>query len=216
MDRYEIVKQLGVGGFGVVHLVREKATSEEWAAKYLKAAEDAAGHSDRMTKADIQNECEILKMMDHPSICKLHEHFEINGGSEVVMVLELLSGGDLLESVINNGTYCEADAREIFSRVLDGVAHIHQQGVVHRDLKVENLMMKRPGDLSSVKIIDVGLAIKVEADHEKDKGGELKQQADDEMIKGTPEYMVWDCTFVVVVVVLFFVCFFPSSSAPVS
>jgi serine/threonine protein kinase len=51
-------------------------------------------------------------------------------------VLELLSGGDLLDSVIENGTYSEADAREIFTQVLDGVAHIHGRGVVHRDLKV--------------------------------------------------------------------------------
>lgn len=198
----------------MVHLVRENATSEEWAAKCMQTAEGAAGHVDRMTKADIENECEILKMMDHPSICKLHEHFEINGGSEVVMVMELLSGGDLLESVINNGTYCEADAREIFSRVLDGVAHIHQRGVAHRDLKVENLMLKRAGDLSSVKIIDLGMAVKVKADHE--KHGERKQQADDELIRGTPEYMVWDCTFVVVVnvVVLFLIGFFFSPLLP--
>ena len=130
MDRYEIVKQLGEGGFGVVHLVREKATSEEWAAKYLKVTDDsrAAGQGDRMTREDIRNECEILKMMNHSSICKLREDFEIEGGSQVVMVLELLSGGDLLDSVIDNGTYSEADAREIFIQVLDGVKHIHEQG----------------------------------------------------------------------------------------
>jgi serine/threonine protein kinase len=133
------VSQLGEGGFGVVHLVREKATSEQWAAKTLKVAQEVRNgppQEDRMTRADIRNECEILKMMDHPSICKLHEHFEVGGGSEVVMVLELLSGGDLLDSVIANGTYSEADAREIFTQVLDGVAHIHHRGVVHRDLKV--------------------------------------------------------------------------------
>lgn len=142
MDRYEIVRQLGEGGFGVVRLVREKATGEEWAAKYLKVTENASGQEDNMTRADIRNECEILKMMHHPSICRLREDFEIDGGSEVVMVLELLSGGDLLDSVIDNGTYSEADAREIFSQVLAGVAHIHEHGVVHRDLKVRTAVRR--------------------------------------------------------------------------
>jgi hypothetical protein len=54
-------------GYGLVHLVREKDTAEEWAAKYLKVTDDASAQGDRMTCADIRNECEILKMMDHPA-----------------------------------------------------------------------------------------------------------------------------------------------------
>ena len=187
LRRYEIIRRLGEGGFGVVHLVREKATGEEWAAKVLHATDDAS-KADGMSREDIRNECEILKMMHHPSICRLREHFERDKGAEVVMVLELLSGGDLLDSVIDNGTYNEADAREIFTQVLDGVAHMHERGVVHRDLKVENLMMKNPGDLTSVKIIDVGLAIKVIDGENKEK--KIREVSEEDMIKGTPEYMV--------------------------
>jgi hypothetical protein len=68
-------------------------------------------------------------------------------------------------------------------------------------------MMKRPRDLNSVKIIDVGLAVKVDMDDTDDKHRGLKKPADDEMIKGTPEYMVGRTPFVVLLVV------FPSSSS---
>ena len=57
------------------------------------------------------------------------------------MVLELLNGGDLLDNVIHNGTYGEADARRIFRQVLDGVTHMRKElAWCTRDLKVENLL----------------------------------------------------------------------------
>jgi len=65
-----------------------------------------------MTRSDIYNECQILSIMNHPSICNLREHFEINGGSEVVMVLELLSGRGLHSSTLqlNLSAFCVTGA----------------------------------------------------------------------------------------------------------
>jgi len=125
-----------------------------------------------------------LSIMSHKSICALREYFNDQDDTVVVMIMELLSGGDLLDAVINSGAYSEADARNIFRQVLDGVAHMHMRGVVHRDLKVENLMMKHPSDLMSVKIIDVGLA------HVVGSGNQIMDSDDGSVtVRGTPEYM---------------------------
>ena len=177
LARYKKVRVLGEGGFGTVWLIREKETNEEWAGKFLRVTDDPR-RKDMMTRDDVLNECRVLERMRHPNICGFREHFEFGMGGTVVMVLELLNGGDLLDSVINNGTYGEADARRIFRQVLDGVTHMHEAGVVHRDLKVENLMMKRADDLDSVKIIDVGMAVEI-----------ASTPGANELVKGTPEYM---------------------------
>ena len=161
---------------GLRTCAREKETNEEWAGKFLRVTDDPR-RKDMMTRDDVLNECRVLERMRHPNICGIKEHFEFGLGGTVVMVLELLNGGDLLDSVIHNGTYGEADARRIFRQVLDGVTHMHEAGVVHRDLKVENLMMKRADDLDSVKIIDVGMAVEM-----------AMTPPADELGHGTPEY----------------------------
>ena len=79
---------------------------------------------------------------------------------------------------------------------------------MHRDLKVENLMMKKPGDLNSVKIIDVGLAVKINGEFDEEKHSGLKKPADDEMVKGTPEYMVRPCAAAAAATFYFFWGFF--------
>lgn len=74
------------------------------------------------------------------------------------MICEYLPGGELLEAVLKNERYGEADARQAFVQLLEGLKYLHAMGIVHRDLKLENLLLARKDDIGSMKIADFGLA----------------------------------------------------------
>jgi serine/threonine protein kinase len=76
----------------------------------------------------------------------------------VHVVMELLRGQELVDAITEVGTYAESDAKLVMSNMLDAIAFMHARGVVHRDLKLENLVLSRPNDLSSVTLVDFGLA----------------------------------------------------------
>ena len=76
------------------------------------------------------------------------------------LATELLAGGDLLDAVLECGKYDEIMARSIFRRVLLGMKYLHDTGITHRDMKLENLLLGERHDLDSVKICDLGLAKK--------------------------------------------------------
>lgn len=76
----------------------------------------------------------------------------------VHVVMELLRGQELVDVITEVGTYAESDAKVVMSNMLDAIAFMHARGVVHRDLKLENLVLSRPDDLTSVTLVDFGLA----------------------------------------------------------
>jgi serine/threonine protein kinase len=101
----------------------------------------------------------------------------------VYIIMELLAGGELLTALLDKGKgadgteahYSEADARVIFRQLLGGVKYMHDTGIVHRDLKLENLLLSKPGDIGTIKIADFGLA--------------KSQAAALSTICGTPQYV---------------------------
>lgn len=96
--------------------------------------------------------------LDSEYVIRLHEFFV--EGNAVYLATELLAGGDLLDAVIEAGSYDESMARRIFMRVLQGVQYMHTAGITHRDMKLENLLLGSKSDLDTVKICDLGLAKK--------------------------------------------------------
>jgi len=104
----------------------------------------------------------------------LKEYFEEN--NKVYLLTELLTGGELLDAVLEKGHYSEGDARLCFMKLLEGLAYLHTKKIAHRDLKLENLLLDRKDDISTVKIADFGLA---------------KRAAESTMetICGTPQYV---------------------------
>eukprot|EP00980_Cylindrotheca_fusiformis_P022242 scaffold9153_cov121-Cylindrotheca_fusiformis.AAC.6 len=113
--------------------------------------------SDSLLK-ELRNEIDILKVMDHPNIIRAYEYFE--NKRQFYLVLELCEGGDLYAK----GPYTEMKARRFrFSDVNPPDSHLnsmHDHGVVHRDLKFENVMFEHKGDDSPIKVIDFGLSRK--------------------------------------------------------
>ena len=88
------------------------------------------------------------------------------------MATEYLAGGDLLDAIANDGEYNEDMARGIFRRVLRGVKYLHEEGITHRDMKLENLLLGAKDDVSSVKICDLGLAKKAKDRAERRERGD--------------------------------------------
>ena len=101
------------------------------------------------------------------------------------MATEYLAGGDLLDAIANDGEYNEDMARGIFRRVLRGVKYLHEEGITHRDMKLENLLLGAKDDVSSVKICDLGLAKKAK-DRLRGANAGTPQYAAPEVLASTP------------------------------
>ncbi|EUC66972.1 kinase domain protein, partial [Rhizoctonia solani AG-3 Rhs1AP] len=121
-----------------------------------------------------EREVAIMKEFDHPHICKLVAHFEDE--STIWLILELISGGDLLEAVINENGLSEEETRQLATEMCLAMEYSHSKGVTHRDLKPENILLTDTVPRHA-KIADFGLAKAV------DSGTFLKTFC------GTPTYL---------------------------
>lgn len=134
------------------------------------------------TREEILKEIEILMSLSHDNVIYLKEYFEESG--RVYIIMEYLGGGELLDALLSKekthdgleAHYSEQDARMIFKQIIAGVKYMHDKGIVHRDLKLENLLLSKRGDIRSIKIADFGLAKKY-------------AQAALSTICGTPQYV---------------------------
>merc|ERR1712157_453255 len=100
---------------------------------------------------EMRNEVEILKTMDHPNIVKVYNVFERK--QEIHIVMEFCSGGDLFSRC----PYSEVDAANIVGQIVSAVSYMHKHGIVHRDLKLENVLFESRNS-TQIKVIDFGLA----------------------------------------------------------
>uniref|UniRef100_A0A673HMZ5 Myosin light chain kinase, smooth muscle n=1 Tax=Sinocyclocheilus rhinocerous TaxID=307959 RepID=A0A673HMZ5_9TELE len=167
-DFYNIEDRLGTGKFGQVFKLVEKSTKKVWAGKFIKAFS-------QKEKENVRQEIGIMNSLHHPKLVQCVDAFE--GKSDLVMVLEMISGGELFERIVDEDF--ELTEREVIKymlQIIDGVQFIHKQGIVHLDLKPENIMcINKTG--SKIKLIDFGLARRLE------HSGSLK------VLFGTPEFV---------------------------
>ncbi|KAM7380985.1 hypothetical protein PAMP_004248 [Pampus punctatissimus] len=167
-EMYDVEERLGTGKFGQVFKLVEKATKKVWAGKFIKAYS-------MKEKENVRQEIGIMNSLHHPKLVQCVDAFE--GKSDIVMVLEMISGGELFERIIDEDF--ELTEREVIKymlQIIDGVNFIHKQGIVHLDLKPENIMcVNKTG--STIKLIDFGLARRLE------NAGTLK------VLFGTPEFV---------------------------
>ncbi|XP_013148822.1 PREDICTED: twitchin isoform X2 [Papilio polytes] len=152
-DKYDILEEIGTGAFGVVHRCRERSTGNYFAAKFIPVA-------GAMEKELIKKEIDIMNQLHHRKLINLHDAFEDD--DEMVLIFEFLSGGELFERITEPGySMSEAEAAHYMRQVCEGVRHMHEQNIIHLDLKPENVMCQtRTG--TDVKIIDFGLATKLD------------------------------------------------------
>ena len=150
-DKYVLKELLGTGAFSEVRLADSKDKPGLMFAvkiidkKALKGKEDS-----------LENEIKVLRRLKHPNIVQLLETFEDK--HKVYLVMELVTGGELFDRIVEKGSYTEKDASGLIRQVLEAVDYMHVQGVVHRDLKPENLLYYSPDEDSKIMISDFGLS----------------------------------------------------------
>ncbi|XP_039982176.1 serine/threonine-protein kinase 17A isoform X2 [Xiphias gladius] len=173
-DHYTIIpgKELGRGKFAVVRKCVEKCTGHEYAAKFMRKRRK--GQDCRM---EIIHEIAVLELAKvSPRVVNLHQVYEM--GSEMVLVLEFAAGGEIFNQCVSDRedeAFSEEDVKRLMRQILDGVAFLHQNNIVHLDLK--NILLTSSSPLGDIKIVDFGLSRMVCSYQE------LRE------IMGTPEYV---------------------------
>ncbi|XP_046440388.1 calcium/calmodulin-dependent protein kinase type 1-like isoform X2 [Daphnia pulex] len=150
-DRYELKDLLGTGAFSQVRLAESKTEAGKLFAVKIIDKTALKGKED-----SLENEIKVLRRLKHPNIVQLLETYEDK--SKVYLVMELVTGGELFDRIVEKGSYTEKDAADLMRQVLEAVDYMHEQGVVHRDLKPENLLYYCPDEDSKIMISDFGLS----------------------------------------------------------
>lgn len=147
---YVLGQTLGEGEFGKVKLGWKKDGSVQVAIKLIRR-ESLGTNPSRLPK--IYREISILRELSHPNIVRLHEMAETD--RYIGIILEYASGGELFDFILNHRYLKDNNARRLFAQLVSGVGYLHKKGIVHRDLKLENLLLDRN---RNIIITDFGFA----------------------------------------------------------
>ncbi|KAL8948595.1 MAG: hypothetical protein Q9222_005231 [Ikaeria aurantiellina] len=147
---YILGKTLGEGEFGKVKLGWRRDGAVQVAVKLIRR-EALGGNPSRLPK--IYREINILRGLSHPNIVRLHEMTETD--KYIGIVLEYASGGELFDYILLHRYLKDNAARKLFAQLISGVGYLHKKGIVHRDLKLENLLLDRN---KNIIITDFGFA----------------------------------------------------------
>jgi serine/threonine protein kinase len=132
-ETYEFGKILGHGASGEVVQVTHKVTAKQFACKIVKK------NSNMNDAQSMSTEIEIMKRIRHRNVVSMYELYETP--KCLWIVLELVDGGDLYHFLANTPEYNEVVASRQFKQILQGVHYLHSLGIVHRDLKLENILL---------------------------------------------------------------------------
>lgn len=152
IDQYKIDKLLGEGGFGKVWRGTHKKTKEVVAIKTIDISES---YKSADLIQQIYREAKILKQLSHRNIIKLYQAFEIR--KELHLIMEYAGGGELSDLVRELGGLTEIETRNIIMQVALAMQICHSKGVIHRDLKLENVLFDSPAR-NKIKVVDFGIA----------------------------------------------------------
>lgn len=148
-EEYKLGRELGYGQFSRVYAASHISTGAPVAVKIIE--------KQKLTEAErelLRTEIAILRMVAHPHIIRLEDVFET--GDTMYIVTELLTGGELFENIVGRSRFTEAETRALARPLVDAIAYLHALGIVHRDVKPENILC---GDsIAEVKICDFGLS----------------------------------------------------------
>lgn len=163
------------GQFAIVRKCKEKSSGTEYAAKFIKKRRLSSSRRG-VSREEIEREVNILREIQHSNIITLHDIFE--NKTDVILILELVSGGELFDFLAEKESLTEEEATQFLKQILDGVHYLHSKRIAHFDLKPENIMLlDKNVPNPRIKLIDFGIA------HQIKDGNEFKN------IFGTPEFV---------------------------
>ncbi len=157
IGQYNLIEEVGRGGMGVVYKAQHTRLNRIVAVKVLPAGLV----SDPATVARFDNEILAIGQLNHPNIVRAIDANEING--QHILVIEFVEGRDLASLVKDEGPFSADRACRLIRQAALGLQHIHEAGMVHRDLKPGNLIVSNDG---VVRILDLGLALLIESHHQ--------------------------------------------------
>uniref|UniRef100_A0A673W9I1 Myosin, light chain kinase 5 n=1 Tax=Salmo trutta TaxID=8032 RepID=A0A673W9I1_SALTR len=167
-DHYNILEKLGVGKFGQVFKLTHKETGRVCAGKFYKGRRAKEREAAR-------KEIELMNFLHHPKLVQCLGAYDLK--PEMVMVMEFIAGGELFERIVDDSfVHTEPASVRYMQQIVEGIGYMHQQNIIHLDLKPENIVcVDHTG--TRIKIIDFGLASKL------DPSTPLK------VMHGTPEFV---------------------------
>ncbi|XP_068081595.1 death-associated protein kinase 1 [Anabrus simplex] len=154
---YDVFEDIGKGQFAVVRRCVEKSTGCQYAAKFMRKRRVCRG----VAAEDIRREVDLLLQLKHRNIVSLHDVYD--NRQEVVLVLELIEGGELFHYVSAKERLDEAEAAHFIRQILEALQHMHNNNVAHLDLKPENILLLSHDSLH-IKLIDFGLSQQLSPD----------------------------------------------------
>jgi len=134
---YKVVEKLDKGNFGTIYLGVRESDNKQFA---IKTISKKLLLKRQMNIDKLVSEIKILRLMNHPRIMKLHEVYESN--THVHLVMEYIRNGNLLSHLKTKGAYNEKEASCLIMQALDILVYCHSLNIIHRDLKLENLMIE--------------------------------------------------------------------------
>ena len=168
-ERYEIIEELGRGGMGRVYRVMDKKINEEVALKLIRPE-----IADSKTIERFGNELKMARKISHKNVCRMYHLSEESGTHYITM--EYVPGETLKDMIRMTKQLSPGTAVSIAKQICAGLSEAHRMGVVHRDLKPQNVMIDKQGN---ARIMDFGIARSLESEGTTRPG----------IIIGTPEYM---------------------------
>ena len=157
---WSLGKTIGAGSMGKVKLAKNLETGETVAVKIIPRQSTDEHRNDRdRERADhskeirTAREAAIVTLLDHPYICAMRDVVRTN--YHWYMLFEYVNGGQMLDYIISHGRLKEKQARKFGRQIASALDYCHRNSIVHRDLKIENILISRNGD---IKIIDFGLS----------------------------------------------------------
>jgi len=154
-QKYDLTdsKWLGQGTCGSVCTVKARATGDVFALKEIALTKIGGSMS------SLRKEVELQKRLDHPNICKILESFEDRKRGRMYIIMELCTGGSLVSRMKDHRHgYGEQAAATLVEKMLSAILYCHHHGVVHRDIKLDNMIYEDEREDAELKLIDFGFA----------------------------------------------------------
>ena len=162
---YTIIKELGEGPYITVNIVKHNINGN---IRIMKEIEKPTKQLNKYNELEIINEIKTLIEIDHPNIAKIFDFY--SDFTKFYLITEYCEEGSLNDLITNDGPFEEMQASYIMSQIFASLNYCHKKEIIHRDLKLENILInKNDNGFINVKICDFGTSLRFNTDEIKDK-----------------------------------------------